>query len=106
MYLSEHYLVIAPNRLTVNITLNLAQDFPSDPWAEISLAARNSKGNTYRSLFQYNVNVCNILGTPDDNNQFNKFVRGWINNVWKYGNLPKQCPIKKVQTSVKHAERN
>ena len=97
-------MVIAPNRLTLNATLNLAQDFPSDPWAEVSLAARNSKANTYRSVFQYNVNVCNILGTPDNKNQFSKFVRGWLYNVWKYGNLPQQCPIKKVH--IKHNERS
>ncbi|XP_046807376.1 uncharacterized protein LOC124420001 [Lucilia cuprina] len=93
-YLQDHFIIIAPDRLTVNITLNFAVDFINDPWAEIMLGVKNRKDNNYRNLFKYDINVCTVLGKSGVN-QLNKFALGWINNVWKYGNLPKSCPLKK-----------
>ncbi|XP_065362132.1 uncharacterized protein LOC135955703 [Calliphora vicina] len=96
-YIQDHFIVVASNRITVNITLNLAVDFPADPWAEIMLGVKNRKDNTYRNLFQYDINVCNILGKSSS--QLNNFVFSWINNVWKYGDLPRNCPIRKANYS-------
>ncbi|XP_023305386.2 uncharacterized protein LOC111687192 isoform X2 [Lucilia cuprina] len=92
-YLQDHYFTIAADRQTADIVLNIAKTFVYDPWAGITITFQNLKTKLSRVLFQYDINVCAILGKQGS--QLNSFVSGWINNFWKYGDLPRSCPIKK-----------
>lgn len=95
-YIQDHYITIGANRLTATVILNIARNFVYDPWAGISIIYQHHKTSANRTLFQYDINVCTILGKQGS--QLNNFVSGWINNFWKYGDLPRSCPVKKVGT--------
>lgn len=94
-YLEDHSLTIGPNNQTLDIILNIAQDLNSDPWVEITI--KSLKNSAYRTIFQYDINICHIFGKQGAVN----FVSAWMNNFWKYGDLPKSCPVKKVGEPIK-----
>lgn len=94
LYMTDFSIAIAADYLSFNVTLNFAQDLIRDPWCKVSLAIRNRKYDTFRNVFQYDVNACHILDKT--NSQLNNLIFSWINNIWANGDLPQSCPIKKV----------
>uniref|UniRef100_A0A1I8P853 Uncharacterized protein n=1 Tax=Stomoxys calcitrans TaxID=35570 RepID=A0A1I8P853_STOCA len=89
IYISEHSLDIVGNT-TLDIILNLAQNYKYDPWSKTVIAMKNRKTNEYRTLLDYDVNICSLLGKGSAT-----YISMWIQNFLKYGNLPKTCPIMK-----------
>ncbi|XP_075162659.1 uncharacterized protein LOC142235293 [Haematobia irritans] len=89
IYITEHKLDIVTNN-TLDVILNLPEDYQYDPWSNIVMASKKRKLEEYRVLLQYDVNICTILGKGSA-----AYISLWIQNFLKYGNLPKTCPILK-----------
>lgn len=89
-YVDKLSLTIAPTNRTADLIVDLNQDLTSNPYVEIIL--KKFKGGSYRTIFQYEMNICHIFGRQSSIN----LVSAWINNFLKNGNLPKSCPIKRV----------
>uniref|UniRef100_A0A1I8ND41 Uncharacterized protein n=1 Tax=Musca domestica TaxID=7370 RepID=A0A1I8ND41_MUSDO len=87
-YIEEHRLNL--RNTSVDVILNVAQDYPFDPWIVTALFVKERKSANFRKLINYDVNVCNILGKEDAN-----LITVWVQNFLKFGSLPKSCPIRK-----------
>ncbi|XP_037934184.1 uncharacterized protein LOC119668672 [Teleopsis dalmanni] len=72
-----------------------------DPWMKVAILNKIPKSKKFRGIFSYDVNMCSI---------FNKSPIGfnlmyfWINNLLKYSDMPKECPIKKGKYSWKNLQ--
>ncbi|XP_037948019.1 uncharacterized protein LOC119686122 [Teleopsis dalmanni] len=93
IYIENHTVNINADHVSVDVLLHIAQDFKSDPWTIIGIYFKMSKNEHYRPIFHYDVNVCEILGRSGNNKIGMAHI--WLNSFFKFGTLPKSCPIKK-----------
>ncbi|XP_016971218.1 uncharacterized protein LOC108038866 [Drosophila rhopaloa] len=90
-YMSLYEATVSQDFTTVNFTLNFARDISADIWLKSTIGQRVSKrGNTYRDVFTYDINLCRVMGRGKGNS----LIDFWMNNVLRESNIPRGCPIK------------
>ncbi|XP_075162663.1 uncharacterized protein LOC142235297 [Haematobia irritans] len=89
-YISNFTMQISPDGSTFDCEVIFIQDIIDSYWILLSVEMMLPSTNNYRSLFKYDIDACSILGTKDMN-----IVALWMQNIMKYSNLPKSCPIRK-----------
>ncbi|XP_023168128.2 uncharacterized protein LOC111597561 [Drosophila hydei] len=87
-YASNYAARISPDQLTINLTLDIMKPLTVDVWAKVSIGQREAK-NSYRNIFAYNMNLCNLIGKGKGMNVF----QIWVQNIYRYTNMPRHCPI-------------
>lgn len=90
-YASTYEARISQDQLKLNITLDLIQAITVDIWAKVSVGQREAK-NSYRNIFSYNMNICNLIGKGKGISIF----QIWVQNIFRYTNMPRACPIAEV----------
>ncbi|KAH8258719.1 hypothetical protein KR038_004758 [Drosophila bunnanda] len=88
-YISLYEVGISEDRYTINFTLHIARDISSDVWLRASIAQRVSK-NSYRDIFTYDVNLCQVMGRGKGKSLINY----WLDNILRQSNMPRSCPLK------------
>ncbi|XP_061394691.1 uncharacterized protein LOC133330244 [Musca vetustissima] len=83
-------LKITARNGSMDIVVKTLKDFTSDPWVSVLVVMRPSKNAKNRTLLHYDINVCKILGKQATN-----FISTWLQNYFRLGNMPSECPIKK-----------
>lgn len=73
--------------------MDIAVDL-TDIWGNAIIYIWDKIQNKYHQIVTYDVNICQYLQRlkPDKTNLLN----AWILNFFKFGNLTRACPIKKV----------
>ncbi|XP_075162658.1 uncharacterized protein LOC142235292 [Haematobia irritans] len=89
-YVDDYWLNINSGNTSVDLGFILSKTLQYDPWLTLDIKLKRGKQNKFLSLLKYNVNVCQIL-----NKATGKFFAKWVDDFWKYGNLPRSCPIRK-----------
>ncbi|XP_075162664.1 uncharacterized protein LOC142235298 [Haematobia irritans] len=89
-YMTNYYLSINPDHLSVNITFDIAKTFEQDPWMELEIKMRRGKGRVLQRLLKYDVNLCKVLTKGQS-----KILDSWVENFFTAGTLPRSCPFKK-----------
>ncbi|XP_030385958.1 uncharacterized protein LOC115632841 [Scaptodrosophila lebanonensis] len=93
-YVSHYAVDINPDHTSLNIALSVIRDLNVDMWLRITVSQRGAK-NTYKRLFFYDMNLCNVVGKSKDFN----IMQLWIQNVFKYGDMPLTCLFRKSNYS-------
>ncbi|EDW70274.2 uncharacterized protein [Drosophila virilis] len=88
-YASNYAARISPDHMAINMTLDIIRPLTVDLWLKVSIAQRETK-SSYRTIFAYNMNLCNLLGKGKGMNVFHS----WVQNIYRYTNMPRSCPIK------------
>ena len=89
-YMSNYDLKILPDHSSFDVDFTVVQNL-TNIWSRLSFSSRLPDLPEYRKLLTYDVDVCQLLH-KGLNDKFN-ILYIWLNNFWKYGNLPKQCPF-------------
>ncbi|KAH8286394.1 hypothetical protein KR054_008416 [Drosophila jambulina] len=88
-YISLYEVGISEDHYTINFTLNFARDITADVWLRATIAQRESK-ESYRDIFTYNVNLCQIMGRG----RGSSLINYWLDNILRQSNMPRSCPLK------------
>ncbi|KAH8335042.1 hypothetical protein KR074_000196 [Drosophila pseudoananassae] len=89
-YISLYEAEISQDRSTINFTLNFSRNITVDLWLRAAIGQQVSKReDTYRDVFSYNVNLCQVMGRGKGNSLINY----WMNNVLRQSNMPRSCPM-------------
>lgn len=92
-YISLYEAGISEDHSTINFTLNFARNITADLWLRATIAQRASKTeDSYRDIFTYNVNLCQVMGRGKGNS----LINFWLDNILRQSNLPRTCPLKEV----------
>lgn len=92
-YISLYEAGISEDHSTINFTLNFARNITADLWLRAAIAQRASKTeDSYRDIFTYNVNLCQVMGRGKGNS----LINFWLDNILRQSNLPRTCPLKEV----------
>jgi len=92
-YISLYEAAISQDHTTINITLNLARNITADVWLKATIGQRVSKsGESYRDVFTYNVNLCQVMGRGKGIS----LINFWMNNILRQSNMPRNCPLREV----------
>ncbi|XP_005175994.1 uncharacterized protein LOC101888921 [Musca domestica] len=75
---------------SMDVIVNTIKDFTTDPWVRLLVLMRRSQSAKNRTLLHYDINVCKILGRQQTN-----FLSTWLQNYFRLGNMPSECPIRK-----------
>lgn len=79
-----------------DLEIVIIKDVTDIIWNTLSIAMLQNKGkNNYRTIFDYDLNFCDIMARAKSDRK--NLLNIWLNNVMKYGTLPKSCPIKSVR---------
>ncbi|EDW44485.1 GM22089 [Drosophila sechellia] len=90
-YISLYEAAISQDYTTINFTLNLARNITADVWLKATIAQRVSKtGESYRDVFTYNVNLCQVMGRAKGIS----LINFWLNNILRQSNVPRNCPLR------------
>nr|NP_001027146.4 uncharacterized protein Dmel_CG33772 [Drosophila melanogaster]AAZ66077.4 uncharacterized protein Dmel_CG33772 [Drosophila melanogaster] len=90
-YISLYEAAISQDHTTINITLNLARNITADVWLKATIGQRVSKsGESYRDVFTYNVNLCQVMGRGKGIS----LINFWMNNILRQSNMPRNCPLR------------
>lgn len=90
-YIKRYRLQINPDNTSMDMILEIPKTYVLDPWLDLYLNLKNPGTNKSRRLLQYNINLCQIFGKGQG-----RLLTAWLNNFYKYGNLPKTCPMEEV----------
>ncbi|XP_016997643.2 uncharacterized protein [Drosophila takahashii] len=88
-YISLYEAAISQDFTTINFTLNFARNITADIWLRATIGQRVSK-DSYRDVFTYNVNLCQVMGRGKGNS----LINFWLNNILRQSNMPRSCPLK------------
>ncbi|KAH8272986.1 hypothetical protein KR026_003319 [Drosophila bipectinata] len=89
-YISLYEAEISQDRSTINFTLNFSRNITVDLWLRAAIGQQVSKReDTYRDVFSYNVNLCQVMGRGKGNSLINY----WMNNILRQSNMPRSCPM-------------
>ncbi|XP_061396468.1 uncharacterized protein LOC133332103 [Musca vetustissima] len=81
---------INPNG-SLHLNISVAHDFKQDQWAMVELGVRNNtKANSYRTLLQYDFNICRSFGKSQS-----KFLTDLASGIFQQGTMPMKCPVMK-----------
>ncbi|XP_075162657.1 uncharacterized protein LOC142235291 [Haematobia irritans] len=90
VYVDDYWLKINSGNTSLDLGFLLSKTIPYNPWMKMDIKLRRGKENKFQSILKYDVNICEIF-----NKATSKLLLKWIDDFWKYGNLPKSCPIHK-----------
>ncbi|XP_068148486.1 uncharacterized protein [Drosophila tropicalis] len=88
-YASAYGMDISEDHQTLNITLDVIKNITVDIWLKASILQKESKAS-YRDIFSYNINMCQMMSRGKSLS----LINFWLQNVFRYTNLPMRCPIK------------
>ncbi|XP_017084261.1 uncharacterized protein LOC108116754 [Drosophila eugracilis] len=89
-YISLYGAAISQDHTTINFTLNFSRNITADVWLRATIGQRVSKkGDTFRDVFTYNVNLCQVMGRAKGNS----LINFWLNNILRQSNMPRSCPL-------------
>ncbi|XP_061391573.1 uncharacterized protein LOC133326981, partial [Musca vetustissima] len=90
-YFNRYDVSFSEDHQSMDCDSMLIRNITEPLWDKFSVEMKLKKDNNYRVLVTYIFNVCDILGKSfkESTNLFGL----WAQNMLKYGNLPKSCPI-------------
>ncbi|XP_058985431.1 uncharacterized protein LOC131805803 [Musca domestica] len=91
-YFKDYRLELTKDRQALNCEMILVKNVTQPVWTKLTIEMQSKKDNSYRSLFSYEFNMCDILGFTGSSSSTNIFIL-WLQNFLKYSKLPKSCPI-------------
>ncbi|XP_059220928.1 uncharacterized protein LOC131995810 [Stomoxys calcitrans] len=87
-YQKYHYFQI--NDGVIDLKVNLLSTLNYFIGGELSLAMWQNKQKNFRTLLEYDVNVCRAFEKPEG-----KIIIGLMDFFFRESNMPKKCPIAK-----------
>ncbi|XP_059220957.1 uncharacterized protein LOC131995821 [Stomoxys calcitrans] len=93
-YISQLLVNISQDHTTFDSEVVYIKKIISSYFIKLVVDVMIPKTGDYRTLFNYEANICDILGTKGS--QTINLFSIWIQNIFKYSDMPKSCPIQKV----------
>lgn len=90
--LSQYSIDLAEDRQGFNCEIVVIKNITQPVWDKLSIEMKGKKEENYKSIFNYEINVCDFLGVTGRTSSTN-MIALWIQNILKYSNLPKSCPV-------------
>ncbi|KAH8261323.1 hypothetical protein KR044_007172, partial [Drosophila immigrans] len=91
-YASSYEARISEDNKALTMTLDVVRDLTADVWLKVNITQRATK-NRYKNIFAYNMNLCQLIGRSKGINVFTI----WLQNIYRYTNMPMSCPIQEGQ---------
>ncbi|XP_005175547.1 uncharacterized protein LOC101898113 [Musca domestica] len=91
-YASNYSLTIANQNSSVNLDLVVSRRISDPVWNLLTMHMTFAKENAWSKIMSFDLNFCELLQqskTPGF-----QLLGVWMNNVRKYGELPRECPIR------------
>lgn len=90
IYHQTHQFTV--NNGVLDVIINIRKNYPRDIWAEFVVGMWHPKHKSYRTMLQYDANICQLIGKHES-----RFLDQFINFLFKHSDLPRSCPILKVR---------
>ena len=84
---------ISSDHITLNVNFEILRNLPVDPWVRLGVYYLNTKTKYYQKLVHFDVNMCQMFAIKMNNLNL---MSVWSANVLKFSNVPRKCPVKKV----------
>lgn len=94
-YLSKFTIDVAADNASFNSDLIFIKNITEPIWNNLKIDMKPTNISNYRTIFNFDMNVCDSLGkqgTADKSNMISQ----WLQNILKYSDLPKSCPVLQV----------
>lgn len=85
-YIKNLTLQLRNSRL--NLDMNLMSSLYLGLRINMTFLVRKQKAITYRSFYQYSLDMCGMLG-----NRKNNIFKRWFSKFFTFGNFKTQCPV-------------
>uniref|UniRef100_A0A1I8Q6S5 Uncharacterized protein n=1 Tax=Stomoxys calcitrans TaxID=35570 RepID=A0A1I8Q6S5_STOCA len=92
-YMDQFSIDISEDHSSFNAVAIYNKDIDNSYYIKLVVDMFVSKTKIYRTLFNFEGNICDLLGNSDTKS-INLFST-WMQNILKYSDMPKSCPIRK-----------
>ncbi|XP_061401333.1 uncharacterized protein LOC133337083, partial [Musca vetustissima] len=90
-YVSNYTLYIGKRNLTLNFDLLVKRNVTHQIWNMLRVDTKLNRDEEWHKIMGFDVNFCELLEQTKAPAFY--LLNIWLNNVLKYGTLPRQCPV-------------
>ncbi|XP_075162668.1 uncharacterized protein LOC142235302 [Haematobia irritans] len=88
-YIGDFIINVNAKNESVDVKFYVQRELPADIFFEFKVHKKIRQGSSYHPLIQVGSKLCKIYKLSQSN-----ILKVLMENLWKRGNFPKQCPIK------------